>query len=372
MSTPTAGAELGESAGKALLTNLGPIGDVTFDGFETARVELGKNSDAITVDHTIAGLTVEIDGAGGDDVVTIRQIGAATQINGESGRDTVIVDILGAPDDLTDGQQLENLITDLSVDVETLVVDNRTNSAGVDWAIRSGVLSGNGTDLLFTDGAGEVFIRAGSSDDTLDFEELARPVDATVDGNRVVLERGDVVLESAGFSTLANFSNVVDFDDLDPNRLGNVTEYIEDGFRLASTDGIGNPAVILRNDVLGAAAQASNSTDTFTLTDANGASFALYSISLAAETPGTRTIEFVGTTLNGDTVRTIPAVQFEGGAGFTTIPLPDTFTLLSSVSWEAKDVLVDNIIGASLLTPRCCRPDTGCDSDIHGVSLHFL
>ncbi|MCB1800733.1 MAG: LEPR-XLL domain-containing protein, partial [Gammaproteobacteria bacterium] len=351
LTTPTTGAELSDNGGNARLNNLGGIGDVEFAGFEQAAITLGQNSDALVIDHAIAGLTVTVDGNAGDDEITIRQIGGSTQITGDSGIDTVTVEIPGAPEAATHG----NLIDDLGVDVETLVVDNRGNAAPVDWAIRSGILSGNGAELLFTDGAEEIVIRAGSASDTLDFEELARPVDATINGDRVVLELGDVVLDSAGNATFANFSNVVDFDDLDPAGQGNVTEYVEDGFRLASTDSNGDPAVILRNDTLSAAAQASNLDHTFTLTEENGDGFALYSVSLASLDAGVHAITFIGTTLNGDTVTTTPAIQVEGGTGFVTIDLPDTFTALRSVSWTAGDpatggnVLVDNIVAASLV-----------------------
>lgn len=351
VTTPTSGAALGENAGNGVLTNLGPIGDVEFTGFEQAGLQLGKNSDELVIDHAISGLTVTVDGAAGDDEITIRQIGGATQINGDGGIDSVTVEIAGAPE----AAQHANLIDDLAIDVESLVIDNRSNASPVDWAVRSGVLSGNNADLLFTDGADEIFIRAGSAADTLDFEELARPVDATIDGDRVVLELGDVILASAGSATFANFSNVVDFDDLDPTGSNSVTEYVEDGFRLSASDSAGDPAVMLRNEVLSAAAQASDPSDTFTLTEESGNGFALYSISLASLDAGTHQITFTGTTLNGDTVTTNPAIEVEGGSGFVTIDLPDTFTALRSVSWSAGDaltggsVLVDNIVAASLV-----------------------
>ncbi len=345
VTTPTSGAELGQSNGSGLLTNLGPIGDVTFDGFEEAQIELGQNSDAISVNNSLNDLTVKIDGAAGDDTVTIHEIGGATQITGESGLDRVVVEIPGDPS----APQHANLFENLRVDVESLVVDNEDNASGVDWLVSSGVLSGNGVDLLFTDGAEEIRILGGSADDSLDFEELARPVDATIDGQSVVLQLGDVVLQSSGFGTFANFSNVVDFDALVD---GASDQYTEDGFTLATSG-----TAILRDDSLSAAAKVQSADDVFTLTEENDGAFALYSISLAALTPGDKEVTFTGTTLVGDTVTR--SFTVEGESGFAVFDLPSNFTSLRDVSWSAvnvsdgsaasDEILVDNIIGASLV-----------------------
>ncbi|MEE4110815.1 MAG: PKD domain-containing protein [Halieaceae bacterium] len=344
ITTPTSGAVLGQAGSNALLTNLGPIADVEFSGFEQAALSLGRNSDSITVNHAIAGLTLSVDGAAGDDEVLIQSLGGATQVTGGSGIDRVTAEITGGPEN----PRYANLSNDLRVDVESLTVDNRSNSTGVDWAIRAGVLSGNGVRLLTTDGADEVFIRAGSAADQLQFEELAQPVDATLDSDRVVLELGDVILESGATGTFANFSNVLDFDDLDPLDQRNLRVYTEDGFTLSS-DGD-----ILRNEVLSAAAQARDISNRFTLTEENDDLFALYSVSLASLDTGEHRITFSGVSANGAPIVDYEAVV-QGGEGFVVVELPATFTNLRSVSWQAGDlgtggnVLVDNIVAASLV-----------------------
>jgi len=47
---PLLGGVLGEQGGSGMLTSLGPIADVAFDGIEVAQVELGQNNDNFTVD----------------------------------------------------------------------------------------------------------------------------------------------------------------------------------------------------------------------------------------------------------------------------------------------------------------------------------
>ncbi|MCG8400131.1 MAG: hypothetical protein MJA84_00890, partial [Firmicutes bacterium] len=345
VTTPTSGAELGEDAGRGLLTNLGPIGSVAFGGFEEAQIALGQNSDAIAIDNALTDLTVKIDGAAGDDTVTIHRIGGDTQITGDSGLDRVVVEIPGDPS----APQHANLFDNLRVDVESLVVDNESNGTAVDWLVSSGVLSGNGVDLLFTDGAEELRILGGSANDSLDFEELARPVDATLDAQTVVLQLGDVVLQSNGFGTYVDFSSVVDFDALVDEASD---AYTEDGFTLATSGG-----AIVRDDSLSAAARVQNADDVFTLTEENGGAFALYSVSLASLTPGDKRVTFTGTTLTGDTVS--EEFMVEGGAGFAVIDLPGDFTSLRDVTWSAvnvggenavnDEILVDNIIASSLV-----------------------
>ena len=314
---PTTGATFGQDGTSGLVTGLGPIADATFGGFEQADFLLGGNSDELTIDQAVPGLSSHVQGGGGDDTIIVERIGGPTLVSGDGGIDTLRMVIPGAPT----APVHANLISDLQFDVESLIVDNAANTDPVDWQVRSGKLSGNGADVLFTDGAGEVRIIGGSNADTLTFDDQSRPVDATVDGDTVVLQLGDVVLASGGFSTFANFANVMDFGDL----TGAENPYGEDDFALESSGSIGLDTSV------GAAAAPGDPGDTFTFGAADGSAFTLYSLSLASSDGMDHDIVFSGTTRSGGSVEKMVTVL--GDAGFQTFELPSDFTYLADVSW---------------------------------------
>ena len=68
ITAPTAGATLSEAENGQQLTALGPITQVTFHQFESATLELGQNSDELTLDLTAPDLTLNVMGAAGDDM----------------------------------------------------------------------------------------------------------------------------------------------------------------------------------------------------------------------------------------------------------------------------------------------------------------
>jgi 6-phosphogluconolactonase (cycloisomerase 2 family) len=326
---PVADARLEEDAGLARLTALGPIADTIVANFERGVFNLGQNSDVLSLDiDTISDFTLEIGANRGDDTIVVNRISAATQVIGESGVDTVRVNIPGAPT----APQHANLIDDLRVQVEKIIVDNRTNPDPVDWKVAAGRLAGNGTDLIFMEGADEVRIMAGSEADSLTVEEQGGNVDATIDGDRVVLDAGQVVLEPAGFKRFDHFTNVIDFDELTAGD----SSYPEDGFLIESS------GAVLRDDTISPSAAASSANDQFKLTlDGNGG-FALYSVELSTQTD-MDPIKFIGTTLNGS--RVSEEIDVAVGVGFQSYTFSTDFNALASVSWTpGVTLLVDNIV----------------------------
>ena len=328
LGSASVGGVLGEVAGHGLLTALGAISDAAFAGFETAQLELGQNSDQFTLDITVPELFVLVHGNGGDDIVTVKRIpGSAstaptTEIDGGAGVDAVVLDIPAAPWASTSAGASPvfthgNLITDLGLQAETLRIDNSGYAGGVDWRIVDGKLSATdltGTqtpiDLVFADIADTVrILGGGNADDRLTITATSNPVLATLDGNRVELLAGRVVLDRAGATdTLPSRNAAVTFDGL-PAAV-NVQTYVEDGFKIS-----GN-ASLLRDARLSPAVAAGAGTTVLTVERVNGNAFAIQSLDLAALTAGTKTVTLTGTTLNGGTVT--QTLGYAGAQGFST------------------------------------------------------
>jgi Ca2+-binding RTX toxin-like protein/WD40 repeat protein len=191
-----------------LLTIADLVAGATFENVEQADLLLGSHNDLLTVNSSLWGTSVLVKGNGGDDRFIVERIGDTTGFAGDSGIDRLTLVIQGDPaDPLHPGHTTHgDLLNDLSFSVETLIVDNSANSEPVRWRMAGGTLSvvPAGSDpipIVMTDGADETLILAGSGEDTLTVEEVTGPVTATIDGDRVELLRGSVVLDPSGFLT---------------------------------------------------------------------------------------------------------------------------------------------------------------------------
>ena len=361
LGTPTTGGVLGESGGQGLLSGLGAIGDAAFSGFDTAQLELGQNSDQFTLDITVPELFVAVHGNGGDDTVTVKRIPASvsatptTEVTGGAGVDAVVLDIPAAPWASTGAGSSQvfthgNLITDLGLQAETLRIDNSRYAGGVDWRIVDGKLSATdlaGTltpiDLVYADIANEVRILAGgNADDRLTITATSNPVQGTIDGNRVELLAGRVVLDrAAAVDNLPSRNAAIDFDSLPAS--GSVLAYVEDGFKISGNAGL------LRDARISPALAAAAGTTFLTVERVNGNAFAIQSLDLAAATAGTKTVTLTGTTVNGGTVT--QTLSYAGAQGFSTqnvnlAGLPG-FAALRSLKIDlgaGAQALVDNLV----------------------------
>lgn len=340
------GASLTGTDALPRLQGLGAIADVSFTNTEGAIIKLGENSDTLNLDYTANGFDLLVNAGEGDDVITVSQIGDFARLEGESGIDQVVLDIPGSPD----ADIHANLVDDLRVGVEQVLVDNLDNNVAVEWKVANDKLSGNGSDLLFVDGAGEIRILAGSGADTLNIEEQAKAVDATLNGDSVTLEIGPIVLTGGDFATFQNFEEVISFDGLTP-----AYSYSEDGpnagFNLYSNDGlrqvstISNAAAPFYTSVN---AEYSGNTE-YTLTANDGEGFALYSLALSNTSNAPVTVTFTGTTLSGEAVVHV-SDPIPASDGFTTVILPGTFSALENVKWNPGATVVDNIVAEALLS----------------------
>lgn len=166
---------------------------------DQVELALGSNNDVVNVDEVFAGLVVIAEGGEGDDEFTLGTItGGTASFAGDAGEDTATIVVPG--DALT-----ANDYANLTVDVETLIVDNRLNADGtpnaqsVQWTVRDGVLLANAQRLLTVDGIEHILIQAGAgASDGLEVSEAAGAVEAVIDGNRVDLTRGETVLDFFG------------------------------------------------------------------------------------------------------------------------------------------------------------------------------
>ena len=99
--------------------------------------------------------------------------------------------------------------------VATLKVDNSASSIGVNWTAGDGELSAvvpstntQANDLLSIGGAGSVQILGGSGSNALSLESLAGSTTATINGADVTLVAGKNVLQTSGFDTYSNLSQL--------------------------------------------------------------------------------------------------------------------------------------------------------------------
>ena len=338
--------------------NAGQVSDVTagaiaFNNVEQVKVNLGTGNDALTIDNTLTDTAVSIDGGEGDEQITVLSIGEPeTNITGNNGEDTTTVVIKDFPE--------ANQFTSLNLDVETLEVDNRENTTTpVAWQLVDGELLSADTipssglfPVINTAGADKTTILGGTQGDTFFFEpKTAYDINGTIDATtadgevlgRVELRSGLNVLEPNDFDTFLNFETALGFDALTN---GSQT-YTEDGFQLTTT------GTFVRNDVVSPAVQASDPSDTFTLTipsdnpndPGSVDAFSAYTIALALTGTGSETVTFTGTTITCGTVeQTFEVSGSEAELTFQTFEFLPEFTALRSLTWQAGSAIVDNIV----------------------------
>ncbi len=250
-----------------LIDGLG-LSDVIFSELETVDVKLGSGNDTFTVNSTLTDTIIGVDGGVGDDLVDVLAIGAETNISGGDNVDTLNVTITGLP-------QADQFLN-LNMSVETLIVDNTSNTEDTAWTLRETVLEADAIPsvgnvlVLNTAGADRIRLLGGSGTDSLDIvSETAGGVTGSIDGNTVALRSGQVVLEPGGFETFRNFDTVIDFDSLVNNR----NYHVEDGMRLETSTSF------TRDDSISPAVTTNGR---YTLTSATGGAISLYSLELSS------------------------------------------------------------------------------------------
>jgi hypothetical protein len=348
VASPLTGALAGDSGGGEIAGLTG--GAIRFSDIEQLSMLLGGGNDVLSFDHQLDGTAIDVDGGGGDDLFTVRSISRidATSIAGNSGEDTVTVRLDTPP--IEDGQ-----FRRLTLGVEQLIVDNSRNlTQGVAWTVTDGASieadSGSGKLLVVnSEGAQHVRIEGGTQSDTLDVvSSIGSDVQGAVDGNRVELSAGAVVLTPVAAQTLADVGRAIDFDGL---LSGAVARYWEDGFSMASLTG---GEVVTLDDAVSPAARGSSTATAFSLVrdaDNNGVAdgvFSLYAIDLASTTSAAQTVVFSGVTANGRTV--FASFDAPGTDPATGKPVFQRFTFdagdfaaLTQVTWTGGTAVMDNI-----------------------------
>ncbi len=165
----------------------------------------------------------------------------------------------------------------------------------------------------------------------------AGAIEGVIDGNRVDLRSGAIVLEPLGPIDVPDFDSVVSFDRL----IGSSTSYQEDGLQFDTT---GN---FVRDDATSPALRTISPDDTVTLTAVGPNALSVYSLDVSS---GPFTLEFEGVTRSGATVLAQFAVP--SGPDGQRINFPHSFRDLISLSWVQGGVKFDNfVLDATPLVP---------------------
>lgn len=341
----TAGAiSDGASAGTGVLAGV-TTGTINFGGLADLNVLLGSGNDVFNLNEAIAGTNITVDGNDGNDSFTVTRIdaqagGPITSLIGGNGADTVTVQIGALP--------ATSPFLNLNLSVETLVIDNSSNTAtGVAWTQTDGALvtaatltngvTGTPVAIIDSTGVGLTQIIGGSLTDSLDVVgDTQDATTATIAGNLITLSYGGNVVSGGPFVTLQNAATGMVFDGLSGG-----SSYTNGGLTLATT------GTFTRDNTSTPAVTATGATGTFMLTSAAGNPFALYSITVATPTGGAATnLVLTYTTPNGSTGTV--TVTVPGGGAFTTINLASILnfpTILTKVTFVPGTLRIDNIVG---------------------------
>ncbi len=125
----------GAAAGVGILEGLtGSM--LSFDSFEAIDILLGSKGDQLSIDTGLQGVAISIDGAAGNDTITVGRFGSPLNISGGEGVDTVVAQINAFPVSTQFAPS-----KGLAFNVEELVVDNSLNDLQpVHWFHNDGTL----------------------------------------------------------------------------------------------------------------------------------------------------------------------------------------------------------------------------------------
>lgn len=329
------------SAGQGVVSGL-TSARVAFDGIEALTVALGAGNNLFAVDHALASTAVRIDGGDGDDEFRVNTIGAtrATVLNGQGGFDTATVRIAGAP--------VAGSFTQLGLDVETLVVDNRSSNVATAWSVVNGqTIRAGALDVISAGGAQQVRILGGAaSADSLEIVNASgASTDVLVDGRRVELQTGAQVLVPVATWGQADAIAGIDFDDY-----GGGSPYVEDNLRVQ----LANPADATRENETSPALRLAAG-KSLVLTGTTG-QLSLSSLMLASDGNAPASVTLSGirpAALGGGTVQTtLPGVPGRNGGAlvFQRYAVVDpAFAALQSLTITANGaaVFIDNVEAAA-------------------------
>lgn len=322
---------------------------ISFDKLSQLSLNLGQGNDHLEIDEALDDTAVSVLGGAGADQFDVRRIGGKlTSLTGQTGADQVTVFIAGRP--------VAGAFAQLGLGVETLKVDNSSNTHAEAWTVSDGdsidALVGSGGSraaVIAAAGAQNFVILGGTAADTLTVESNASSaVSGVIDGNSVSLNTARAVLVPGSFTRLPAAEGVIDFDGL----LNGSASYDEDGFRLQA-----GGAGLARDDRLGPAARVDVGR-TATLSSSSGG-LALSGLRLASDVAGAPvTVTITGTTINGKTVvatvvlpakgsaNALPVFQDASSASVFSDP---AFALLQSVSFSGNGAfLLDNIAAQAI------------------------
>ena len=177
--------------------------DAVFKEIEQITFELPESNDALTLNYTFACAGgVQVNGHGGNDVVTAKAIGGYANLDGGAGYDTLGLDLRNVAPKAFPGLSF-------AAGLELLLLDNSGYSAAVHWTAAAGEIRAGALSILNTEGAADTRILAGAStDDTLTIEEASgRPVDATLAADPTIAVGRVELLSGAQVLTAGHFSN---------------------------------------------------------------------------------------------------------------------------------------------------------------------
>ncbi|MEM8678134.1 MAG: hypothetical protein AAGF97_02160, partial [Planctomycetota bacterium] len=328
---------LDDSASGELIGVLG--GTLTFDDVALFNLLLGTGNDHLVIDAgpNLAGTQLSIDGGGGEDRLRVLELSDVTAIAGGRQDDEVVVVINGFP--------IANQFVNLGVDVETLVVDNSTSTVATAWDLTDGILEADNADtpmgafeVLSSDGADLIRVLGGTANDSLNVAtETLTAVTGSVDGNQVILEYGEVVLEPGEATIYSQNQRVIQFDG--PLQS---SEYVANGLRLVGTTGLNI------DNANGSVITAATPGDTFTLTAADDSGFVFYGLDLGSMGQE-ETVTFTATTINGTQLPDIVVTaQANGRLRTQTAPFANLNQVLRSISWNMPSgVRLDNLLAVT-------------------------
>ena len=183
-------------------------------------------------------------------------------------------------------------------------------------------------NLLSIDGASSVQVLGGTGQNSLSVQSLAGPTDATISGNNVTLVSGSNVLDQTNFGTYNDFSELnqlINFSSLASGSTSYTDPLASGSFTLTACGKTQRPGAQhdhqqRRAGGLALAASTFTLTATPSATSTNFGLFALYGISLNANSTSAQTVTFTGN--DGRRRDRDPAVLRPALDRFRVFPVP--------------------------------------------------